>query len=514
MRIGGLASGMNTDQIIKDLMNAERQPLNKMEQDREWLTYKRDAYRDVNKQLSELDTMAFDMKLQRSYNSKDVSSSGSAVSATALSSADEGSYKMEVTQLAEAAYNYSQGEISKDGFDPDKSMFDQKDKFENGINFDADNKFSFSITTYNEEGANEKMFTVDETSSLNDVLKDINDSDLGVRAFYDKGSDKVMMERTETGDFNPEDGDFLGAEIGFNGQTSPFLADTLGIKNGVQKADGSWEKAEQGGTKAKFKYNNSFEMTSNTNSYSLNGINYSFNEVGTSTVNVFNNVDDSFEKVMSFVEKYNEVIDDLNGKTEEKRYRDFQPLTAEQKKDMEEEEIELWEEKSKSGMLKGDSVVSGALSSMRQNWYSPVETDGEYSMASQIGITTTSNYREGGKLEVDEDQLRQALRDNPDSVAKLFSGTDANPGIARRLESSIENATQSIERKAGKPTSLDNNFMLGRQIESINDDMSSFQDRLTAIENRYWREFGAMEKAIQKMNSQSAYLMQNFGGGM
>ncbi|QAS53707.1 flagellar hook-associated protein 2 [Halobacillus litoralis] len=510
MRIGGLASGMNTDQIIKDLMNAERQPLNKMEQDREWLTYKRDAYRDVNKQLSELDTMAFDMKLERSYNSKDVSSSGSAVAATALSSADEGSYKMGVLELAEAAYNYSESGISNGEFDPDDSLENQKGNLVNGITLDD----TFSITTYGEGGEETTAsFDVTGDKSLNDILGEINDSELGVRAFYDKGADKVMLERTETGDFNTDESKFLGAEIGFDGSSASFLADTLGIRNGKNDGTG-WELNEKGGTDARFTYNNSFEMSSHTNDYSLNGVNYTFNEVGTSTVSVSNNVDDSFEKVMDFVEKYNKVIENLNGKTEEKRYRDFQPLTAEQKKDMEEEEIELWEEKSKSGMLKGDSVVSGALSSMRQNWYSPVETDGEYSMASQIGITTTSNYREGGKLEVDEDQLRQALRDNPDSVAKLFSGTDANPGIARRLESSIENATNSIERKAGKPTSLDNNFMLGKQIENINDEMDSFQDRLTSIENRYWREFGAMEQAIQKMNSQSAYIMQNFGGGM
>ncbi|MYL70013.1 flagellar hook-associated protein 2 [Halobacillus litoralis] len=510
MRIGGLASGMNTDQIIKDLMNAEKQPLNKMEQDREWLTYKRDAYRDVNKQLAELDKIAFDMKLERSYNSKDVSSSGAAVSATALSSSDEGSYKMEVLELAEAAYNYSQNGISNGEFDPDDTLANQKDNLINGITLDD----TFSLTTYGEGGEETTVsFNVTGNKSLNDILGEINDSELGVRAFYDKGADKVMLERTETGDFNTDESKFLGAEIGFNGTSASFLADTLDIKNGKNDGTG-WVLNEKGGTDARFTYNNSFEMTSHTNDYSLNGMNFTFNEVGTSTVTVSNNVDDSFEKVMKFVEKYNEVIEDLNGKTEEKRYRDFQPLTAEQKKDMEEEEIELWEEKSKSGMLKGDSVVSGVLSSMRQNWYTPVENDGEYSMASQIGITTTSNYREGGKLEVDEDQLRQALRDNPNSVAKLFSGSDANPGIARRLETSIENATKSIERKAGKPTSLDNNFLLGRQIESINDEMDSFQDRLNAIENRYWREFGAMEKAIQKMNSQSAFIMQNFSGGM
>ncbi|ELK47066.1 flagellar hook-associated protein 2 [Halobacillus sp. BAB-2008] len=506
MRIGGLASGMDTDQIIKDLMKAERMPLDKMEQKREWLTYQRDSYRDVNKLLSELDEMAFDMRLERTYSQKTTSSSSDAVSATGTATADNGSYKVEVLALAERAYNYSESRITNGSFDPDDALQNQKDNFINGLTLDE----AFSITTYNAEGEETTVsFDVSGDKSLNDLLKEISDSDLGVRAFYDKGADKVMMERTVTGNFNKDENKFLGAEIGFNGSTAPFLADTLNIKNGSNDGTG-WVLNEKGGTDARFKYNNSFEMTSHTNDYSLNGMNFTFHEVGTSTISVSNNVDDSFDKVKEFVDKYNSIIEDLNGKLQEKRYRDFQPLTAEQKKAMEENEIELWEEKSKSGMLRGDSVISSALSKMRQNWYTPVETGGAFTQLADIGIKTSSNYLDRGKLEITEADLRKALQEDPSSVRQLFAGTEENPGIARRLEATMTEAVKSIESKAGKPTSLDNNFLLGRQIKDINEEMTDFEDRLTSIEDRYWRQFGAMESAIQKMNSQSAYIMQNF----
>ena len=39
MRIGGLASGMDIDKLVSDLMKAERQPMNKMEQDKSWLEW-------------------------------------------------------------------------------------------------------------------------------------------------------------------------------------------------------------------------------------------------------------------------------------------------------------------------------------------------------------------------------------------------------------------------------------------------------------------------------------------
>lgn len=177
---------------------------------------------------------------------------------------------------------------------------------------------------------------------------------------------------------------------------------------------------------------------------------------------------------------------------------------------MEENEIELWEEKSKSGMLRGDSVISSALSKMRQNWYTPVETGGAFTQLADIGIKTSSNYLDRGKLEITEADLRKALQEDPSSVRQLFAGTEEKPGIARRLEATMTEAVKSIESKAGKPTSLDNNFLLGRQIKDINEEMTDFEDRLTSIEDRYWRQFGAMESAIQKMNSQSAYIMQNF----
>lgn len=55
MRIGGLASGIDTDTIIKDLMKAERIPLDKMEQELTILEWQRDKYREINTKIDELE---------------------------------------------------------------------------------------------------------------------------------------------------------------------------------------------------------------------------------------------------------------------------------------------------------------------------------------------------------------------------------------------------------------------------------------------------------------------------
>jgi flagellar hook-associated protein 2 len=48
----------------------------------------------------------------------------------------------------------------------------------------------------------------------------------------------------------------------------------------------------------------------------------------------------------------------------------------------------------------------------------------------------------------------------------------------------------------------------------MNDDISKWQDRLTRVEDRYWNQFSAMEKAMNQMNQQSVWMQQNMFGGM
>ncbi|MFC7063346.1 flagellar hook-associated protein 2, partial [Halobacillus seohaensis] len=498
MRIGGLASGMDIDGIVKDLMEAERMPLNKMEQEKTRLEWQRDEYRDVNKQFLELDNLALDMKLDRTYQSKETSSSSSAVSANASSTAGEGQYTVDVTQLASAAYNFTQNSITETGkeFDPDASLDSQQDNFAGNFN-----NGDFTITTYGEEGPTSNTFSIEAGDSLNDVLKNINDSDLGLRAFYDKGADKVMIEREDTGHFNSD-----GHDIEF-GADADFLTDTLGLS----------QTAEQVGADSIFSYNDGdFEITSHDNTYSINGLDLTFHEEGTSTINVTNNIDGGVEKITGFVDKYNEIIEGLGEKLNERKNRDYPPLTDDQKDAMNEDEIEKWEAEARKGLLQGDSVISGALSQMRTSWYSNVENDGAFNQLSQIGIDPSSNYRDRGKLEIDEDKLRTALSEDGNSVKKLFAndGEGESKGIIRKIEDTLSNTRESIERKAGKEFSTSQSFTLGEELVDVNQRMVDFQDRLTMIEDRYWSEFGAMESAIQEMNSQSAFIQQNFSGGM
>ncbi|MEC0304759.1 flagellar cap protein FliD N-terminal domain-containing protein, partial [Terribacillus saccharophilus] len=167
MRVGGLASGMDTDSLVEQLMNAERQKLYKMQQEQTKLTWQQDSLREVNASLKSFDTKAFDMKLSSTYNVKTATSTSSAITATANSSATNGSYSIQVKELATAAITVSTGSIADKGFDPDAPLGGQA--FSDGKTFTTDSKFK--ITTYDENGDPiPKEFDVKATDSLNRIL--------------------------------------------------------------------------------------------------------------------------------------------------------------------------------------------------------------------------------------------------------------------------------------------------------------------------------------------------------
>jgi flagellar hook-associated protein 2 len=497
MRVGGLASGMDTDSLVEQLMNAERQKLYKMQQEQTKLNWQQDSYREINTSLSKLDDSLLDMKLSKTYNTKTATSTSSAVTATASSSSANGTYSLEVVRVATGAINVSQNKITDSAeFDPEVAIGTQT--FVGGTKV-TETDLDFSFTTYDESGiAQQHEFKFETTDSLNDILKNISNSDAGVRAFYDEKTQKVILEKKDTGDFHKD-----GKEIEFS---NTFFTQFLQLD----------QTKEQGGEDAQFKYNGALTIDSHSNSYSLGGVTFNFTEATTSPVKVTvnNDVDASFDKIMKFVDSYNKIVEDINGKLDEKRYRDYQPLTDEQKKEMSEDEIKLWEEKAKSGMLKGDSVLQNSLFSLRSAWYNNVETGGEYTQLAQIGITTSNNYLDNGKLIIDEEKLKASLRENPEGVYKLFSNDveGEGRGIVNRIEDTLKTTMDNIYKKAGKSTYTNDQFTIGKRLDDIDARIDDFQDHLKQTEDRYWRQFSAMEQAISQMNQQSAYLMSNFGG--
>lgn len=104
-RLTGFASGMDTDSIVKKLMNAESISLNKLKQNQQKQTWLSDTYRQWNADLLAFrSNTVLNMSLSKTYNTFDVTSSQeNSVSATASGTSLAGTYSVEVKQLASSA---------------------------------------------------------------------------------------------------------------------------------------------------------------------------------------------------------------------------------------------------------------------------------------------------------------------------------------------------------------------------------------------------------------------------
>lgn len=180
IRIGGLASGMDIDTLVSDLMKAERIPLNKLTQKKQILEWQRDGYRDMNKLLSEFDKLIFDnMTLESSLVKKTATSSNSAaVTATANSSASNVKTSIDVANVATST-TWISNTIDTTTF---KSP-------------SVDTEIELKVTNGDGVTTNTVKMTIKANSSLNDVLSQLsNNKDLGITAFSESG--KVALTKT------------------------------------------------------------------------------------------------------------------------------------------------------------------------------------------------------------------------------------------------------------------------------------------------------------------------------
>lgn len=369
---------------------------------------------------------------------------------------------------------------------------------------------SFNLTTETSKGKLSENFLISASESLNQVTSKVNEANIGLTMYYDTYADKLSLTRTETGDFNS--GQLSGGTTPVVNQieaTGNFATNILQLSAGSSN-----------GANAVFEING-MQTSRSTNTFEMNGVTFSLKNKFTATdpsvsLSVNNDSSKVFDNIKAFVDKYNELIDKIQKKSSEEFYRSYKPLSDEQRETLSEKQQEQWEEKAKSGLLKRDPILTGVLGAMRSNFYAPVKNaavDPLMSQLASIGIKTTAVYQQGGKLEITEAELKKAIENNPESVENLFRGTGTSSdeqGIVHRLYDTVNGAMEKLKARAGNSFSSTKQFTLGRQLDNVDSQIDRFESRLTQVEDRYWRQFTAMEKAIQRSNSQSSYLMQQF----
>ncbi len=482
------------------MMDAEKQPLNKLNQQKQTLEWKRDAYREVNTQIADMYSTTFNnMLMSTNWNKKTVTSSDSSVSAVAVSAEQNISTSMSVQQLATPTTYKSSGAIN----------------FTSG----QSQTLKFNVTNPGETKPTEVNVTIAATDTIDDVISKLNSSGLGVTALKEKISngtdyvDTIAFTSNKTGEgFTLAAGDDA---------TKSFLKDQLGFD--VDDATNELT-ANAEGKNAKFTFNG-LEMTKTSNNFTINGIKYTLNSVTDSnktvTINSTTDTDGIFNNIKDFVDKYNTLIKSANEKVTESKYRDYKPLTDEQREAMTDKQIEQWEAKAKSGLLRSDSTLQNGLAEMRLDLYSTVTIDGKKYQLADFGIETSDSYTDQGKLVIkDEAKLKQKITENPALVAKLFNADSPdtaktkNPeeqGIARRLKDTLNKMQTQISKQAGTESSVSTSFAIGKSLNEIETNISNMKTKLDDIETRYYKKFSALDTALEKLNSQSSYLTSMLG---
>jgi flagellar hook-associated protein 2 len=280
-------------------------------------------------------------------------------------------------------------------------------------------------------------------------------------------------------------------------------------------------------------------LTRSSNSFSVSGITYTILKQEKTpteqTVAASLDVSGVFDKISKFVAKYNDVINNINGKLSDDYDSSYQPLTDDQRAAMNADDIKAWETKAKTGLLRNDPILQNIVYNMRKALYDPIA--GVSTTLSSIGISTGA-YQEKGKLNIDEAKLKSALQTNIDGVMNLFSqeskdhpGTltvrsldstsrstrNNQEGLAYRLYDIIQDNTSIIKDTHNhKGTLLEKAGIVGdtseitstlhQEMYFYNTQITEMNDALIAKENAYYAKFTNMEQLLSQMNAQSSQL--------
>lgn len=373
-----------------------------------------------------------------------------------------------------------------------------------GFKPEADGTYKLNI--------NGTEISLDKKSTISSMMSAVNKSAAGVTMTYSSLTNSFTLESKELG----------GAGKVEVGDTS------LGRSLGLVDDNGTVGASE--GQNAIFEINGK-EVYLNDNTYTLDGNTFTFNDnmtIGeTYTVNIAKDSTTVKDALKKFVESYNKLIDDVYGYIGKSPAKDddgntYEPLTDAEKEEMSEDEITKWEEKAKQGVLYNDSTVSTVMSQMRSALYTSVTLDdGSKFGIYNLGIKTSSEWSEHGKLQIDENAFDKAFENNEDAIIKLF--TDSDTGMMKKLNSVIDGAVKSsgaantrgtLVRKAGKAdSSVTTDSTIYKEMVKMQDRLKELQDRYDTKEEYWWKVFTNMETAMADLNSQTSYISSYLGTG-
>lgn len=272
---------------------------------------------------------------------------------------------------------------------------------------------------------------------------------------------------------------------------------------------------------------NGVEYTSKTNNFNINGLtinttSLTYDEKGAlQTVDITTATDSQgiYDTIKNFFKSYNELINEMDKLYNADSSSGYEPLTDEEKDSMSDTEVEKWEEKIKNSLLRRDDTLQSVMSTMTSAMLSSFKIDGKSYSLSSFGIKTLGYFNaednEKNAYHIDgdaddentkgnTDKLMAAISSDPDTVVSFFSQ------LTSKLYSNIDKKMKSSSMSSAY--TVYNDKQMKSEYTELSSTISKWEEKIANMEEKYYKQFSAMETALSKLQSQTDSLTSMLGG--
>lgn len=521
LRITGLASGIDTETMVKDMLARDRKKIDTAKQKQQNVKWQQEIYRDVMKDVKSLQDKYLSVTSKNSivkgkaWSTLNIKSSNEdIITATGSASANDIDYKVNKVKKAMPA-------MIKTKINPPISSTSGSVDSKNGIikrsiplselGMIGETEFTIKFGSEPNQISNPiKIRTTDlfsgkdiveHSDTMDTLVKKINDSTDGqVKASYREMTGEFILENTKTG----EKSQLTLMDV--NGKNPSDALGFIGIKK-----NGSPIKGENSEITFTTKDGVSKTLKQESNSFTVDGITYDIHgdyDKPTEGVNLISTQDTKnvIDNMKNFIEDYNKLMDKTYTLLTQKKKRDIKPLTEEQKKDMSKEEIEKWEKKAKEGLLRNDPEMNRFMDKMQNAIFGS-----EAKFLIDCGLTSHKDYHKKGQLSLDEEKFKKALERNPQQVYEKFAanGNSVLEKMKSTMSHYVGTSSSVFAKKAGieNTVSAIRNFY-SEQIKRQEDAIRLLQKKMDTKENRLYKQFSKLEESMNKLNTQMSYFGQ------
>lgn len=482
IRITGMNSGLDTESIITELVKAQKTKTENIKKKQVAHEWKQDAWKELNSKIYKLfNSTLNNMRLEADYSKKTTELSNSSVASVITgSTAMNALQELEVEELATTAY-MTGGEITDAS--GNSNLVSELGIAENSV---------ISVTA----GGKTTDITVTSDMSVNGFVEKLKSA--GVEASFDEKNRRIHIAGKESG----ADGSFT---------ITSSDADALG-KLGITAG-------ETKGKNAKIILNGATYYSS-TNSFEVNGLTITAMSKGTTTMTTRRDTEGVYNMIKNFLKEYNSLINEMDSLYNADAADGYEPLSDDEKEAMSDSEIEKWEDKIKDSILRRDSGLSTVSSAMKRIMLQGVEVEGEKLFLADFGVETLSyfisadNEKNAYHINGDEDdsavssqenKLKAAIASDPDKVISFFSK------LSQNLYDELNEQSRSVPGVRSFGTFYDDQKMK-EDYKNYTTKIQEQEDRLTALQDRWYDKFSAMETALARMQSNQSAVSSLLGG--